>query len=148
MRQQVVVNTVRHVGIVVNDLAKTKDFWINLMGFKPHTEEHEPSPYIDELLGISQPNLRTMKLIDSKKFIVELLKFENTNSNKFWLGNMQSIGLTHIALTVSDLEKLVSKLKGSSYDTFSRIMVPPAKALKVVFVKGPEGLILELVQED
>jgi catechol 2,3-dioxygenase-like lactoylglutathione lyase family enzyme len=54
-------NTTRHVGIVVKDLAKTKDFWTNLIGFKLHIDAKEISPYIDELLGIANPELRTVK---------------------------------------------------------------------------------------
>ena len=63
-------NTTRHVGIVVKDLAKNKDFWINLIGFKLHIDAKEISPYIDELLGIANPELRTVKLIDENGFII------------------------------------------------------------------------------
>ena len=51
-------NSTRHVGIVVKDLAKTTDFWVNLIGFKLHVDAKEVSPYIDDLLGISNPKLR------------------------------------------------------------------------------------------
>ena len=139
-------NTARHVGIVVKDLAKTTDFWTNLIGFKLHIDAIEQSPYIDELLGIPNPGLRTVKLIDENGFIIELLEFANYPAKDNLEGNLAATGLTHIALTVDDLESLTTKLKENNYKFISEIKKPPNGAVKVVFVKGPEGLMLELVE--
>ena len=49
---------------MVNDIEKTRDFWINLLGFNLQIEAKEESPYIDELLAIKDPSLTTVKLID------------------------------------------------------------------------------------
>jgi catechol 2,3-dioxygenase-like lactoylglutathione lyase family enzyme len=135
------------VGIVVNDLEKFKDFWINLMGFEILIEAIEQSPYIDELLAIDNPALTTIKLIDSKGFVIELLKFENYQVENSWSGDLKTTGLTHIALTVDNLDELVDNLKKQNYQTLSDIKKSPNKKVKVVFVRGPEGAILELVQE-
>jgi catechol 2,3-dioxygenase-like lactoylglutathione lyase family enzyme len=139
-------NTARHVGIVVKDMAKTTDFWTNLIGFKLHIDAIEQSPYIDELLGIPNPGLRTVKLIDENGFVIELLDFANYPAKDNWEGNLAATGLTHIALTVDDLESLSTKLKENNYKFISEIKKSPNGAVKVVFVKGPEGLMLELVE--
>jgi catechol 2,3-dioxygenase-like lactoylglutathione lyase family enzyme len=139
-------NTTRHVGIVVKDLAKTTDFWINLIGFQLHIDAKEISPYIDELLGIANPELRTVKLIDENGFIIELLEFVNYPAKDNWEGSLATTGLTHIALTVSDLESLTTKLKENNYKFISEIKKSPNGAVKVVFLRGPEGLMLELVE--
>jgi catechol 2,3-dioxygenase-like lactoylglutathione lyase family enzyme len=139
-------NTTRHVGIVVKDLAKTTDFWTNLIGFKLHIDAIEQSPYIDELLGIPNPGLRTVKLIDENGFIIELLAFANYPAKDNWEGSLATTGLTHIALTVNNLESLTTKLKKNNYKFISEIKKSPNGAVKVVFVKGPEGLMLELVE--
>ena len=135
------------MGIVVNDLDKTRDFWINTLGFKFHIEAKEESPYIDELLAIKEPMLTTVKLIDSKGFIIELLKFENHGVDDSWSGDLKTTGLTHIALTVNNLDELVDNLKSQNYEPLSEIKLSPNKKVKVVFVKGPEAIMLELVQE-
>jgi hypothetical protein len=132
---------------VVNDLEKTRDFWINALGFKLHIEAKEESPYIDELLAIKEPNLTTVKLIDSKGFIIELLKFDSYQVDQSWSGDLKTTGLTHIALTVDNLDELVGNLKNQNYQTLSEIKISPNKKVKVVFVKGPEAIMLELVQE-
>jgi catechol 2,3-dioxygenase-like lactoylglutathione lyase family enzyme len=135
------------VGIVVNDLKKTKEFWINSLGFKIHIEAVEQSPYIDDLLAIKEPNLTTIKLIDSKGFIIELLKFENYQVDHSWSGDLKATGLTHIALTVDNLVQLVDNMKKQNYHPLSDIKISPNKKVQVVFIKGPEGIMLELVQE-
>jgi catechol 2,3-dioxygenase-like lactoylglutathione lyase family enzyme len=132
---------------VVNDLEKTRDFWTNTLGFKLHIEAKEESPYIDELLAIKDPMLTTVKLIDSKGFIIELLKFENYQVENSWSGDLKTTGLTHIALTVDNLDELVDNLKIQNYQPLSEIKISPNKKVKVAFVKGPEAIMLELVQE-
>ncbi len=132
---------------MVNDLEKTRDFWINTLGFKLHIEAVEESPYIDELLDIKDPALTTVKLIDSKGFIIELLKFENHRVDDSWSGDLKTTGLTHVALTVNNLDDLVDNLKSQNYEPLSEIKLSPNKKVKVVFVKGPEAIMLELVQE-
>ena len=132
---------------MVNDLEKNRDFWMNALSFKLHIEALEESPYIDELLAIKDPALKTVKLIDSKGFIIELLKFENYQVGNSWSGDLKTIGLTHIALTVDNLDELVKVLIKDDYQTVSDIKLSPNGKVKVVFVKGPEGLMLELVEE-
>jgi hypothetical protein len=45
------------------------------------------------------------------------------------------------------LDELADRLKKEKYQTLSEIKISPNKKVKVVFVQGPEGTILELVQE-
>ncbi len=132
---------------MVNDLEKTRDFWINTLGFKLHVEAKEESPYIDELLAIKDPMLTTVKLIDSKGFIIELLKFENYQGENSWSGDLKTTGLTHVALTVDNLDELVKVLAKNNCQKVSDVKVSPNGKVKVVFVKGLEGLMLELVEE-
>jgi catechol 2,3-dioxygenase-like lactoylglutathione lyase family enzyme len=132
---------------VVNDLEKTRDFWINTLGFKLHVEAKEESPYIDELLAIKDPSLTTVKIIDSNGFIIELLKFENYQVENSWSGDLKTTGVTHIALTVDNLDQLLESLGKQNYQTLSEIKISPNKKVKVVFVKGPEAIMLELVEE-
>ena len=139
-------NLARHVGIVVNDLEKSIHFWQELIGFNIVSDNIEPSPYIEELLSLKATNLRTVKFSDNKGFIVELLKFDSSNKESDWQGDLSTTGLTHIALTVESVEQLVNKLNEFSYTSLSKIMKSPNGQVKVVFVNGPENLKLELVE--
>ena len=140
-------NVIRHVGVVVNDLDKVSKFWINTIGLTLHKEVQEPSPYIDELVAVKNPDLTTLKLIDANGFIIELLKFNNNQVGVNWNGQLNHIGLTHIALTVSNLDTIIEKVKMSDFKTMSEIKYSPDNKVRLVFVRGPEGTILELVEE-
>jgi hypothetical protein len=118
-----------------------------LIGFKLHIDAKEVSPYIDDLLGIANPELRTVKLIDENGFIIELLEFANYPAEGNWEGNLVTTGLTHIALTVNNLNTLALRLEENGYKLNSKIKTSPTGLVNVVFVKGPEGLLLELVEE-
>jgi len=139
-------NLTRHVGIVVNDLEKSTHFWQELIGFKVVSDNIEPSPYIEELLSLNASNLRTVKFSDNNGFIVELLKFASPSNNSDWQGDLSTTGLTHIALTVENVEEVVNKLNDFSYTSLSKIMKSPNGQVKVVFINGPENLKLELVE--
>ena len=139
-------NLTRHVGIVVNDLGKSIHFWQELIGFKVISDNIEPSPYIEELLSLNAANLRTVKFSDNNGFIVELLKFASPSNNSDWQGDLSTTGLTHIALTVENVEEVVNKLNEFSYTSLSKIMKSPNGQVKVVFINGPENLKLELVE--
>ncbi len=139
-------NLARHVGIVVNDLEKSIHFWQELIGFKVVSDNIEPSPYIEELISLNASNLRTVKFSDNNGFIVELLKFASPSNNSDWQGDLSTIGLTHIALTVENVEEVVNKLNEFSYTSLSKIMKSPNGQVKVVFINGPENLKLELVE--
>ena len=90
------------MGIVVNDLEKTRYFWIITLGFKLHIEANGGSPHIDELLAIKVPVLTTVKLIDSNGFIIVLSKFDNYPVDNWWSGDLKTARLTHFALIVDN----------------------------------------------
>jgi hypothetical protein len=48
---------------------------------------------------------------------------------------------------VDNLDGLVDNLNKQNYVLLSDIKISPSKKVKVVFVKGPEAIMLELVQE-
>ena len=140
-------NYTRHIGVVVHNLNDAIYFWEKLIGFDLHVDAVEKSPYIDELIGISKPNLRTVKFKDAHDFVIELLEFSNYNSGEKWNGDLKTTGLSHIALTVENIEIIVDRLREKGYESLSQIINSPDGKVKVVFIKGPEGLMIELVEE-
>lgn len=138
--------TVRHVGIVVQDLEFCINFWKEIFEFEIVVDQIEPSPYIDELLGIKNPNLRTVKLKDKNGMIIELLKFENYPDTPKWNNKIYSTGLTHIALTVNDIEMFSQKLNNNNFKLCSKIINSQKNNVKVCFVRGPENLYIEVVE--
>lgn len=137
---------IRHVGIVVNNLEVSVEFWKNFFSFEVLYDQFEPPFYIDELLNMKVDRLRTVKLKGKNNVLIELLKFDNLTCNEKWNGELSSVGLTHLALTVDNLDELLNRLLSAGYTSLSKILTPPNSKVNVVFVRGPENLMLELVE--
>lgn len=135
----------RHVGIVVNNLQKSLDFFVNVLGFKIFKKMNEKGKYIDSVLNLKKADVITVKMKAPDRSLIELLKFKNyrtfNNPKKIY-----SSGLTHISFTVKDLDKTFKLLEKKKIKFFSIPQVTPDGSAKVVFFRGPENLILELVQ--
>ncbi len=132
---------------MVNDLEKSIYFWQKLMGFTVISNNIEPSPYIEELLSIKFVNLRTVKFTDATGFVIELLKFTPQKGASIWEGDLSTTGLTHIAITVKNIEEIVKNLINFNFYNLSKIKISPDGKVKVVFINGPENLKLEIVEE-
>jgi len=140
-------NEIRHVGIVVNDLDESLYFWKKFFLFEIVVDQIEPAPYINQLLDLQFENLRTVKIKGKGNTVIELLKFDNLVVDNIWRGKLNSVGLTHIAITVDNIEELFKGLKKADFSPLSEILISPNKKVKVVFFKGPENLMLELVED-
>ena len=78
---------------------------------------------------------------------IELAKFYTPLDEK---GIQQSfantLGIRHITFAVEDIEALVAKLKKRGTEIFSEIQ-NYENIYKLCYVRGPEGIILELAEQ-
>ncbi|ETR65401.1 MAG: glyoxalase/bleomycin resistance protein/dioxygenase [Candidatus Magnetoglobus multicellularis str. Araruama] len=140
---------IRHTGIVVKDLELMTCFYVENFGFKSSQIQNESGDFVSTILGHKNIRVTTHKLVDEKNQCLELLFFpdmlqQKTNNNKRKLFDM---GITHIALTVSDLETIHQKLTDLNISFVSSIQYAPSNKVKVIFCEDPEGNFLELVEE-
>jgi 4-hydroxyphenylpyruvate dioxygenase-like putative hemolysin len=56
-----------------------------------------------------------------------------------------TLGIRHIAFVVEDIEAVVAKLKKKGAEVFGEIQ-NYKNAYKLCYVRGPEGIILELAE--
>lgn len=137
---------IRHTGLVVADLERALHFWCDVLGFKLVKRMEESGPHIDAMMGLSDVKLTTAKLAAPDNNLVELLHFHSHRDRPNWAGSPYSTGFTHIAMTVEDLDKTCEKLLGAGV-TFSAPPQPsPDGYARVTYARGPEGVLLELVE--
>ena len=141
------INGVRHTGIVVNEIENAIKFWVNLLGFKVVVDQIEEGEFIDKLLGLEKVSVRTVKLAAQDGSLVELLHFISHKSLPTWDGNPYKTGLTHIAFNVADISNMVSILEQNGYSQINRYQKSLSGKVLVCYVKGFEGLLLELVEQ-
>ncbi len=140
------ITGVRHTGIVVSDIEAALKFWVDLLGFKIQSDQLEVGEFIDSLLGLKNVSVRTIKLSAEDGTLIELLYFNSHKSLPKWDGNSYKTGLTHIALNVKDINVLVLTLELNGYSQVNKFQRSPSGKVKVCYINGFEGLLIELVE--
>jgi catechol 2,3-dioxygenase-like lactoylglutathione lyase family enzyme len=153
-----------HVGIIVNDLPAAKAFFLDfglemlgegkvegewvermerLMGLQDVKEEVEMLRSPEDDANIELVVLRTPEG-DAN---IELVKFHTpSDENSIQRPLANTLGIRHIAFAVEDIEALVTKLTKIGAELIGEIQ-NYENAYKLCYVRGPEGIILELAEE-
>ncbi len=137
---------VRHTGIVVQDLEGAIKFWTEVLGFESINSQLEQGPFIENLLNLPDVQVHTVKLTCEGSSMIELLKFKSNPGESEWSGTVTSTGITHIALTVENIEELTEKLGLYGYKLLNPVRLSNSGEVYVCYAKTFEGLLLELVQ--
>jgi len=140
------ITSIRHAGLVVNNLEKSLNFWVDILGFKLVKKMVESGPKIDSILGLKNVMVTTAKLSDNNGNLIELLKFHSHQSKKKWEGKPYSTGLTHLALLVDNFDELVSKFSELGFKLKNKPVISDDNKVKVVYIETLEGLLLEIVE--
>lgn len=137
---------IRHTGLVVADLEGALHFWRDILGFTVAVQMDESGPHIDAMLGLKNVSLTTSKLQAPEGGMIELLHFHSHPDKPSWEGGPHSTGFTHVAITVKDLDDLFRKLRRAGVTFFAPPQRSPDGKVKVTYCRGPEGVLLELVE--
>ena len=135
----------RHSGIVTKDLNKSLLFYNKLLKLKIIKVIDEDSDTMTSLLKVKNCRLKTIKLGLKKKIFLELLYFYKTKQ-KLRNIKINSPGLTHISLTVENLDQIYKKFKKNKIKFLSKPLISSDKKVKLVFCKSPENIFIELVE--
>ena len=131
-----------HVGLCVTDLARSRSFYENVLGFTHRNDLDVEDGVASKLLQVPQPvGLRAVYLILGP-FVLELLAFDRDGNDPERRRSFTEPGLTHLSFNVADLSAscgLVVANGGSVVDETKLTGV-------AVLVRDPDGQILELIQ--
>ena len=136
------IKNIRHSGIVVRDIIESYNFYVDL-GFMIESDEIEKGKFLDTILGIDGCEIRVMKMSCGNQMI-ELLEYKEPKSKDFEK-KINSIGCSHLAMTVDDIESVYKRLTEQGVEFIN----PPESngKVKVAFCKDPNDVWLELVEE-
>ena len=129
------LEAVHHIAIIVSDYDKSRDFYVNKLGFEIIRENHRPHRHDYKL--------------DLKCGAIELEIFGNRLSDPEYVAppvrpnRPEACGLRHLAFYVDDIESAVADLEQMG------IFVEPIRYddythKKMTFFFDPDGLPLEL----
>jgi catechol 2,3-dioxygenase-like lactoylglutathione lyase family enzyme len=78
---------------------------------------------------------------------VELVKYVRPVAEKSVQDtSVNALGMRHICFAVEDIEAILTKLKKKGFKAFSEIQ-NYENVYKLVYVHGPEGIIVELAEK-
>ena len=139
------IKNIRHTGIVVEDLEASLNFYQNLLGFKIEKQMEESGTYIDSVLALDGVKVTTIKMAAPDGQLIELL-FYHSHLNQPKRRRLHDIGLSHLALTVDNLDRTYDQLIAQGVSFNAPPQITPDGYAKVTFCRAPEGTYVELVE--
>ena len=139
------IKDVRHIGIVVSDMEKSLKFYRDLLGLKIKSLVNEEGEFLDNILAHKNVKNKVAKLVTEQgNALVELIdsrSYGNKKDRDFF-----TIGASHFAFTVDDLEKTYDYLVKNGVKFTAPPQQTPDGFAKVTFCEDPDGTPIELVQ--
>jgi catechol 2,3-dioxygenase-like lactoylglutathione lyase family enzyme len=136
----------RHTGIVVGDLEAALHFYGELLGFKVTKRMDESGAYIDNMLGLQGVQVTTVKMAAPDGNLIEILYYQSHPRKARDQREICEIGVSHVALTVDDLELEYRRLSDAGVQFYAPPQLSPDDYAKVTFCRDPDGNPVELVQ--
>jgi len=142
------IKSVRHTGIVVEDLEKMSDFYIAL-GFTNFSKAVEEGEFIDKVTGLIKTKLEWIKLKSPDGYLLELLKYHSHPDSNYIATNANAydMGCSHLAYTVDNIEIARQKIIDAGGSVGDSPALSSNGKFKVAYCHDPEGVIIEIVEE-
>lgn len=141
------VRTIDHIGIVVQDLTAAKDFFVEL-GLEVQGETTMEGGLLERTTGLPGARTKLVWLQTADRGVsLELVQYLSpVDEQGIQPSSENTPGIRHIAFEVDDIGAMVEKLKEKGVEFFSEIQ-NHEDTYKLVHLRGPEGIILELAEK-
>jgi glyoxylase I family protein len=122
---------IHHIAIICSDYARSKDFYVNKLGFgvKEEVCREERASY-------------KLDLTLNGEYIIELFSFPGAPIRPSY---PEAQGLRHLAFEVEDIEESVKELNQKGIET-EEIRLDPYTHKQFTFFEDPDGLPLEVYE--
>ena len=138
-----------HIGIQVRDLDRSIDFYENKLGLELIGRWSMTDAYVQRVVGYPDVQLEIdlLKIPGSQTFL-EVLEYRNVDSSPVDPATANP-GTGHFCLFVEDLDTMHARLSAQGVEFVSEVQIPtigPNKDGRLVYMKDPDGIRVELVQ--
>ncbi len=141
------LKNINHVNIVVSNLEESKAFFVQL-GFEVGDESGLTGEWISSIVGLPDVNASYVTLsLPGTETNLELIEYTSPLSGKdpdMYKANQ--IGFRHIAFEVDNIDDEVHSLKEKGIKFLSEIHTYPKTGKRLVYLWGPDRILLELAQ--
>ena len=131
---------------VVKDLAPAKAFFLDF-GLELQGEGELEGEWLDKIVGLNNvKDAYVMLRTPDGEANIELVQFYRPSDESTVRQPLANTpGIRHIAFVVEDIEAHVARLKKQGMEVFSKVQ-RYGDSYKLCYVRGPEGIILELAE--
>ena len=141
------IKRMEHVGIVVDDLPAAIEFFTEL-GLEPRGNGQVEGEWVERIVALDEVKVEfAMLSAPDGQGEIELVKF---HSPPIQPGDPQAPaktpGLRHLAFLVDDLHTIVDNLKARGTELVGDL-VRYENSYWLCYVRGPEGIIVELAEK-
>ena len=145
--EHLAIQRMDHVGIVVDDLAAAIEFFAGL-GLALQGEGTVEGRWVDRIVGLEgvRAEFAMMQTPDGNGRL-ELVKFHSPSSqgdNGDAPANTR--GIRHIAFAVDDIDAVVAGLRARGAELVGELE-RYEDSYRLCYVRGPEGIIIELAEQ-
>ena len=141
------IQRIDHVGVIVRDLAAARAFFVDL-GLEVLGEGDVEGAWVDRVTGLDGGKAAWVMLrTPDGAANIEFISFSSpADEGTRQQPSFNTLGIRHIAFAVEDIDAIVARLKNSGAEAFSEIQ-RFEDGYKLCFVRGPEGMIIELEEQ-
>ncbi len=138
------IQRIEHVAVNVRDLAAARALFVDL-GLEVVGEGDVEGAWADRVTGLDGVKAAWVMLrTPDGAGNIEFISFSSpTEEGAIQQPSFHTLGIRHIAFAVEDIDAIVARLKKSGAEAFSEIQ-RFEDGYKLCFVRGPEGMIIEL----
>lgn len=138
------VRSLEHIGVIVQDLEVVAGFF-EMLGFNRGETMTVGGEWADRVNGLTGTRVEMVFLTaPDGSGALEISRFvEPASPEPPVAAPSNTMGLRHIAYRVDDLEALLVRVRAAGYETVADVVDYQGQWL-VCYVRGPEGLLVEL----
>ena len=122
-------NRIHHVAVICSDYQKSKEFYVEKLGFE-----------IENEIFREERNSYKLDLKVAGVYQIELFSFPNPPER---VNSPEARGLRHLAFEVDDVEKTAAELNEKGIET-EPVRIDEITGKKFTFFKDPDNLPLEV----
>jgi glyoxylase I family protein len=127
------IKRIHHVALICSNYEKSKDFYVNALGFTVKAEHYR-----------KERNSWKLDLEVAGEYQIELFSFDGCPERRSY---PESLGLRHLAFAVEDVELAAAELRGRGIAT-EAVRVDEYTGRKFVFFMDPDGQPLEFYEDN
>lgn len=135
------MSVVNHIGLCVTDLARSRRFYEELLGFTFQRELPVPDDPAGKLLQVAPPVGMTAVYLERGEVVLELLHFDREGNAPARERSFTEPGLTHLSFSVDDVDAACTRAR----ELGGEVLDDTNLGGMAVMIRDPDGQLLELL---